>query len=676
MSIRSTGTVLSCLQHSYRSARRSPWAPLPAAVIPLSSLSSKRSTHSERIFNSTASPSTDHPDSNAEAGVGEANLIPTPLGHTWFVSRKDRRRIRRRRHLDVRLEQYDSSPWAPSTGDDEIAAFTKTIWMNSLNYPYRPWSDLYCELAFPEDGDFSRARKSMASYQFQATKLLALSQKSGGLPPTCKMKHLAPFLIGALAESAKSTLHLMNLMEGVSDFDFIAKVHCLLYLSIAHWSEIETEPGLRERYDGEIDKVAVSTEWPTSMPKSALLAMLKHSSFQRCQEIIDSVLAAYDPVPPELLLIMVDYYTKQELPDDAIAMLARIPLEDLKRLGESVHGRYFNLIKLDNVERSDSGLNFKILPRLLEIGLPLTDDMQCDVIARAVKLGLPDVAWEVYHFMEANEMTVNAHGHLVLLRDSFQRGDLDGLNLIMSNIYQRKDLVRDRYLVSYAMNIVRYVCYFERQLPVTESLAHVLAVYDRAYDRAPLVKLALVDPLPPNGTDATLPQPDAPALSFALWTYVLIQRSDHHVWHFWHHFTHLVASGEQDMCDVARHDVLYNGLIIYWGRKKETLLNAVEVLEEMERLGFCTPTELTWVFLISAFLKHGQEASAERIRRMMIAKGVKTDPDNWLWLLKEYSESNLVVRVKHELEKKTLADRKTQSSVLDWEKLDMLRAPV
>ncbi|KEF61228.1 uncharacterized protein A1O9_02793, partial [Exophiala aquamarina CBS 119918] len=517
------------------------------------------------------------------------------------------------------------------------------------------WHVLYWKLAFPEDGDFARAQKEMFYYTCEATKLLVLSQKYRGIPQDCKMKHMAPFLIGALAQSAKSALRLMTLMEGVPEFSFSIKCDCLLYLGRVHRSEIETEPDLQEIYDGEIDKVAGFTGWPNPMPKSALLAMLNHSSCQRRQEIIESVLAAYDPVPPELLLLMVDYYTKQEMPHDAIAILSRLSPDDLKLLRQDVDHRYYALINIDNVERSDSGLNFKLLPSLLEKGLPLTDDMHCAVIARAVKLGLPDVAWEVFRFMEANQMDVNANGHLALLRDSFQRGDLDGLNLIMSKIHQRKDLVSNPFLVSYAMNIVRYVCYFERQLPVTESLAHVLAVYDRAYDRAPLVKLALADPLPPSETNATLPQPDGRQLSFALWTYVLIQRSDHHVSHFWHHFTQLVARGEPDMCDVARHDVLYNGLIVYWGRKKATLLNAVEVLEDMERLGLCTPTELTWIMVITAFMRHGQEASAEQIRQMMMTKGVKTNPNNWNFLMKEYSDSNLIAHAKHDLGKKRTA---------------------
>jgi len=609
-------------------------------------------------------PSTDHYDSIAEAGVGEANPIPTPLGHTWFITHKDQWWIRRQSYLDVHAEQNELLP----QDINEFATFIQS--RRGL------WDELYRMLAFPQDGDFLQARKNMSNYQDQATKLLTLSQKFGGIPRAyMRREQIPPFLIGALAGSAKSALRLMTLIGDSPHFSFATKCDCILYMRIVHWSEINTETGLREIYDAEIDKIAVSA-WPDQMPKSALLAMLNHSSFQRRREIIDRVLAAYERVPPELLLIIVDYYTKQNLPEDALAILSRTTAKDLETLGERVYGRYFNLIRIDTVEHSDSGVNFKIFPRLLEIGLPLTDGMHCELIGRAIKLGLSDVAWEVYRFMEANNMEVNAYGHLVLLRHSFARGDLDGLNLIMSKIYQRKDLVTDPYLVSFTMNIVRYVCYFERELPVRESWAHVLAVYDRAYDRAPLVKLGLVDPLPQAEAGATLPQPTGQQLAFTLWTYILIQPSDHTVQHFWHHFTHLVACRDKDMCEVARHDVLYNGLIIYWGRLKRTLLNAVEMLEEMERLGFCKPTEMTWIFLISAFMKHGQEASAERIRQMMIARGVESDPENWLWLLKEYSESNLVVRIKHNFGQKVSPNGTRQDSVLDWGKFDMLRAPV
>lgn len=779
MSIRSIGTVLTCLQHNQRLARPSAWAQLPTRVFSSLSICPQKSTPSEHILDSTTSHSLDSPEPSAEAGVRNGsrsltNFDPTVQRDTTSTPRLERKQ----REREIPAEEYESplriyyklsDPtvaselkrdrfWTPAgpainfeydrspdqaghipvihlrpsrsphyqprqssqEGQNSVVRRMRSVLVRHVGSIRRSnrshvhvpkasqvkflspserriwkraqqadWFYLYSTLAFPEDGDILQARKSMASYQAHAADFLAPSQRPWNAPLAYKAEHMVSLLIGGLVQSPKSTLDLMALMENVPGFSWRIQCNCLTYLRKVYWSAIETEPGIREMYDSQIEKVAVVNGWPRYMPQSALLAMLTHSSVQRRQNIIDSVLTHYDPVPVPLLLAMVDYYTKQELPEHALAILSRIPPEELRSLEPRLYGRYHNLIKIDNVERNPSGLNFQILPKLVETGLPLTENMHNEVLERAVKLGLPDVAWEVYRFMEANKIDVDPRRHLVLLRNSFQRGDLDGLNLIMSKIYQRKDLFKDPFLVSYTMNIVRYVCYFERQLPVTESLAHILAVYDRAYNRTPLVKLGIADPLPPSGTGETLPQPDGPQLSFTLWTYVLVQRSDYQVTHFWHHFIHLVKSGERDMCAAACHDILYNGLILFWCRKRDTLMNAVDVLEEMERLGLSTPTEVTWVLLIFGFMKHGQEAAAEKIRQMMIARGVETNPENWHHLLKEFSDSNLAARVEHDLgerrmphgQKKPLDQPENHqssdcSSVLDWKKIEMMRAPV
>lgn len=518
------------------------------------------------------------------------------------------------------------------------------------------WDQKFGELAFPEDGDLLEAQQRAIVFQLEATSLLRLSQNLSSdvtrIPPRYLTKYLVPLVIGALAHSAKSALDLMLVLQPLTTFRLHMQCDCILYISKVYKTTLEKEPAIREMLDRQIEGAAVVGKWPNKMPRNVLVAMLNHSRPHTRQNIIDSVFARYNPVPLPLRLSMIDHYTYHNKPKDALDILSRLSPEELKSATPSLLGRFYNLLKIDTVESSSTGLNFQILPSLVATGIPLNDSLHNVVLERAVTLGLPDVAWEVYRFMESNNISVDARRHLVLLRSCFQRGDLEGLNRIMSSIHQSPNLVKDRFLVSYTMNIVRYVCYFERKLPMSESLAHILAVYDRVYDRAPLVKLAIVDSLPPSETRVALKLPDGLQLGFTLWTYVLVQRSDHHVSHLWLQFIHLVNMGDPDMCAVAAHDVLYNGLITYWGRNPETLINAVETLEEMERLNLCEPTELTWVLLVSAFTRHGQQTAAENIRHMMKVRGVNPNMSRWQFLLDHYPESELAARIEADFDAK------------------------
>ncbi|KAK5064687.1 hypothetical protein LTR84_000521 [Exophiala bonariae] len=518
------------------------------------------------------------------------------------------------------------------------------------------WDYQFGKLAFPEDGDFGQARSRFIVFQSEAASLLRLSQTLSGntslIPARYLTRHLVPLVIGALAHSAKSALDVMLLMRDLTTFRLHMRCDCLFYLRKVYKTTIETEPTVRRMFDQEIESAAEIGRWPNKMPSNVLVALLNHSNLHTCQDIIDSVFARYDPVPLVLRLAMMDHYTYHQQPKQALDILARLSPEELKAATPDLHRRFYNLLKIDTVESSSTGLNFQILPALVATGIPLDDALHNVVLERAVALGLPDVAWEVFRFMEGNHITVDARRHLVLLRSCFQRGDLEGLNRIMSSIHRSPDLVKDPFLVSYTMNIVRYVCYFERKLPMTESLAHILAVYDRVYDRGPLVKLAIVDPLPPSETRLTTTIPDGIQLAFTLWTYILVQHSDHRVSHLWLQFVHLVNMGDPEMCAVAAHDVLYNGLITYWGRNPETLINAVETLEEMERLNLCEPTELTWVLLVSAFTRHGQQTAAENIRQMMKVRGVDPQMSQWRFLLDHNPGSELASRIEADFDAK------------------------
>lgn len=552
----------------------------------------------------------------------------------------------RPRNFIARLRQVDSVPWW-----DRKFAPSRTPLRARHQGLY--WDYEFSKLAFPEDGDILEAQNRATVFQSEAEKVLRLSRHmswgTSRIPPRYLLRHMVPLLIGALARSARSALHLMLLMQDLSSFRENMKRDCILYIGKVYRQTIETDPAIREMYDRQIERAFGDSQWPDVMPQSLLLASLNHSSLQKCRDTIDSVLNHYDPVPLPLLKVMIDYYTEQKLPKEALGILSRIAPEDLVADAPSFYGRFHNLIKIDTVEESSSGLNFQLLPALVATGIPLTEGLHNEVLERAITLELPDVAWEVYRFMEGNSITVDSRRHLALLRSCFKRSDLDGLSLIMSNIHKRPDLVKDPFLVSYTMNIVRYVCHHQRKLPVSESLAHILAVYDRVYDRAPLVKLAITDALPASEPGVTLVHPDGIQLAFTLWTYVLVQHSDHRVSHFWLQFIHLVNLGEPEMCAAACHDVLYNGFISYWCRDQHTLINAVEVLEEMERLGLCAPSEHTWILLISGFMRHGQESAAENIRQMMKSRGVNPDSSHWKYLLKHYSDSAIAAHVEAEL---------------------------
>ncbi|EXJ80005.1 hypothetical protein A1O3_08291 [Capronia epimyces CBS 606.96] len=393
------------------------------------------------------------------------------------------------------------------------------------------------------------------------------------------------------------------------------------------------------------------------MPRAFLVFLLRHNSPEQCENIIDTVFQNSAPVPVPLILVMVDHFIEQGGAERAIELLSSIPMEERERFKQEILDRLPKLVRLDSIEDSGAGRNFKILPRLMEIGMPLDKNVYNSVLQQAISLRLSNVAWEVFRFMEAERIYVDARSHLVLLRDSFDRQDREKLDKILSAIHQREDLYRDPYLVAYTMHIVRIVCCFDRKLPPEVCFAHILAIYDRAYNRAPLVKLGLADPLPTEQHSASqLPEPRPAALGFTIWAYVLCQSDEKPVSRLWHWIAHLIQHKDASICEAAKHDILYNGFVSFFARDPSTLRKGLEVVEEMIELGLCLTTQRTWSEVLSGFLRHGEEDAAEKIWRTMLARGVVPSEKEWSFLLRRYEKSRLSQVVRYVLNERQMPE--------------------
>ncbi|EXJ72254.1 uncharacterized protein A1O5_04758 [Cladophialophora psammophila CBS 110553] len=472
-----------------------------------------------------------------------------------------------------------------------------------------------------------------------------------------KTRHLAYILLGCLADSARKTLLILSVLP-VLPRDWRTRCECLCYLDLVYRDEIGADPYLQELFAKQI--ALVSRIWTLpgeAIPSHFLVLLLRHNDVEHCENIIDTIFQNHASVPPRLILIMVDHFTKLGDADRAIELLSRIPPSQREEYKVGILDRCANLITIDTVEESDTVGNFRTLPKLIELGMPMDAKAHNLIIERAVSLNVPDVAWGVFRFMEARNIHVDERSHLFLLKDSFERQNRDKLDEVMSAIHQREDLYRYPYLVTYMMHIVRVVCTIDRKLPSGISVSHLLAIYDRAYDRAPLVKLGIVNPLPAEESlSKKLDQPPPAVLGFTIWAYVLCQRDERLVSALWYWIIHMIKQGDQSILECAKHDILYNGFIHFYARSRFFLRKAVDVVEAMIERDLCLPTERTWSEVLCGFLQHGEEEAAEKIWRMMLARDVQPTERGYAFLLGKYDQSQLAKLVRYVLDERRIPD--------------------
>ncbi|KIX98254.1 uncharacterized protein Z520_06334 [Fonsecaea multimorphosa CBS 102226] len=527
----------------------------------------------------------------------------------------------------------------------------------------RMWTRPYKKLVFPKDGDYTKGRQELDVYKQVAVAFVGdytleeLRKAWLKMPLRSKRQHLTQILLGCLADGARRTLLMLSVLPTVPR-DWTTRCDCLCYLDMVYRKEIDADPHLQELFAGQIALVSRMSTWPEeTMPFHFLVLLLRHNDAEHCENIIDTLFQNYAPLPPRLILVMVDHFTKLGNADRAIELLSCIPPDQREEHKVRILDRCAKLITIDTVEESGTVGNFRALPKLIELGMPMDAKAHNLIIERALSLNVPDVAWEVFHFMEAKDIHVDERSHLFLLKDSFERQNREKLDEIMSAIHQREDLYKYPYLVTYMMHIVRVVCTIDRKLPAGISVSHLLAIYDRAYDRAPLIKLGIVNPLP---VDESLPkklsEPPPAVLGFTIWAYVLCQRDERLVSALWYWIIHMVKQQDPSILECAKHDIMYNGFIHFYARSRFFLRKAVDVVEAMIERNLCVPSERTWSEVLCGFLQHGEEEAAEKIWRMMLARDVQPTEKGYAFLLGKYDESQFAKLVRYVLDERRMPD--------------------
>ncbi|KIW16658.1 hypothetical protein PV08_03846 [Exophiala spinifera] len=584
------------------------------------------------------------------------SLDPQP----WRSQPRDDSRFGKR-PLD---EQGAGEPilWEPSIPSNEYtntrrrSYFFKKINLDRPKKFENTWAKLYRRLVLPYDNDLERARERAEAHRQTALSFIRYDDVEKLRAAWLEMsrdsrRKMMPYIfIGSLVDSARKTLLMLTMLPALPR-DWRMRCECLAYLDLVHREEIDAHPDLQALFSKQIERVSRVETWPklARMPLAFLTLLLRHNTIRRCEDIVEGVFNQMDSVSVSTLLGMVDHYTRTGNADRAVELLFLIPVDQHQEFQQGILDRVAKIIPLDTIVETDGVRNFQWIPKLMQLGVPMNAKIHNLIIERAITLGRPTVAWELYRFMERENIDVDARRHLVLLRDGFERNERDKLDTIMSAIHERKDLFDDPYLVAYMMHIIRVICRAERKLPTESSINHVLAVYDRAYSRESLTRLGLVEAVQEiHVSDQQLLQPKPGLLAFTIWAITLCQTDERQVSRLWHWILHMIKQGDTLLLEAAKHDALYNGFIHFYCGHPSTLSNAFGVVQEMVNLGHCSPSQRTWSELLYGTLRYGQEDLAQHIWRDMLSDDMRLNKPAWEFLLARFEQSAFVRELQDE----------------------------
>ena len=525
-----------------------------------------------------------------------------------------------------------------------------------------------------DDATFSGLRGKLEAYRRLGRVLLGSGEVEGVRTRWFEIGYRKSLyaLVGCLSLNARDALTALEAITIVPD-KFIVTVDALLYIRHARWHEIEQDLEIKQRFYIQVAKLHDKQQWPKGyMSSKCLDLMLDSTEKNEARKILRDYLDAYSDLREQELIYVVHRFQRLGDADSALSLLRTLPPVSLQQEQGAVLAACINLMNLESVDRAAQPYSLKILPALLELGLRPNVGVYNKAVQNAFDLGLPKVGWDLYRHMQTQDVLATPATILELLRDSFLHSNLPALNEMMTLLHEGELLrAENPFLVGYLLNIVRYICYWERKSGSSESLAHLLSVYDRAYNRTPLVKLGLIRKDQVSQGNERHPNPDPPNLAFMVWSYVYVQRREANVADLWQRIDGLIQKGDKQVIEMARHPVLYNGFMTFYSRAESRLSKMVNILHHLLRHDLCIPDDHSWSIMICGMLKHEKHEWAEMIRRMMLRRGVKVTKDAWKMVMQRFPDSDVMKVVNDILEGKemplgTYKDvRATETSSLD-----------
>ncbi|KAI9928558.1 hypothetical protein ASPWEDRAFT_48832 [Aspergillus wentii DTO 134E9] len=512
------------------------------------------------------------------------------------------------------------------------------------------------------------------------------------LDRTVKAAHWMRLVLWLLQNSPELALEFLFVTVKSKDCpNFTMVADCLLYLDAFYYDSLKKWRKDTHTYHSVLQACLDPRSWPIlSLPQKGVRLYLRRSNHEGVSYAFRLVRERQIEMTAETALCFMHRFTDFGDVDSAVEALQYIP--KLKQPGfgldsEGVSRHCSKLLTLDSVVGGGpGGRNFRILPRLLEMGVRPDRDMMNVVLSNAFKTGDPQLGLDMLNFMKAQGQELDSYSYIALLSDAVARGDRERVNALIQEIEPHEELRTNPYIASKLFHA--YYVFTAKHLDVDanpkEVFYSMLDKYNQLHDITPLKELSIV-PLhytPPLGSANT--PPSLVALYIMIATYFRCQKRISNAQRIYTRFRNLAAQGHEIIAPLAATDHTYNEFLIALRDDPRGLRWCVRLVEDMLQsdslnLGsdpedkntaivHSKPTVRTWTILLSAFVFNKQPLAAEKVKEMMAKHGVKFNNVTWNIVISGYANAQDVPEVA-----KSMKTMEEQGFVLDEYTMKSLR---
>ncbi|OJD25193.1 hypothetical protein ACJ73_03439 [Blastomyces percursus] len=493
-----------------------------------------------------------------------------------------------------------------------------------------------------------------------------LARKWGRLHRWQKETLWPPIALWLLLNSPRASLAFLLATDvfPAPPFSMVAK--CFLYLDAFHYEELARDERTKQYYHEALRTCLNPDKWPVLKAyERGIRLFLKRTAPEDLNKALSTIIDRRIFIGFETATYLMDLFTKQRDIPRALSSLGLITdTPDYTRFlsDPRVQQRCCKLLTLDYVIEQNGERYFRILPEILQIGVPLNQPMLNIIYRNALKQKVPASVPHVLHEMGEKGIPPDSYTYISLLDDAVSRRDLQHLDAIIREISSQESFRKNPFITSKLLHVFYML---DRVNPDegwgdADVFGRMLNIYSAAHDIQPLLDLGVVRvdefALEEREISGNRP-PSNHALVIMIAAFLRMQNL-RVVNNVFDRFINLRDQGHESFGPLAESDYIYNVFVQEFARRRSgRMRNCVRILDTMlqplpptavlrsqnnRQLEQVKPTVQTWTIILTAFIRDRHPHAIEKIHNMMQEQGLKFNEVTWNVAIAGFSTMQMV----------------------------------
>lgn len=290
----------------------------------------------------------------------------------------------------------------------------------------------------------------------------------------------------------------------------------------------------------------------------------------------------------------------------------------------------------------------RIVDNLAKIGVQLNTRLCNVIILNAVEAGDVKTARDIYQSLLDNKVKADKYTFALLLKAcKLNIDDAETLNHTITGAIEGVNVSRNPVV---AIEILHCLAMHHTRNSGEDAWSTICQAYAQIFELDAIVELGL--PIAPSvqSTPRTKPPMPVPpqAIGIMLRAYLQLVSSGHGSTSrsetIYQRYIALVENGRNPFASTALQSYCYNAFLAVFIKNKRTLINAAQVIKDMQRLSATSPPMATppdvqsWSIFLEGFTRHGQLKLAEQVLTYIRSKGLEPNSITWNTLLAGYAD--------------------------------------